>query len=60
MNFVKKSLVEETKGGVGALEGVRALLLPTSDLSTGPWGPASSSCSSMKLVKGLLQGLCQA
>ena len=60
MNFVKKSSMGETRGGIRASRGVRALLLPTSDLPTGPWGLASSSCSSVGSAKGLLQELRQA
>ena len=66
MNFVKTSLVEGTRGGVGASEGVRAskrvrvLTLPTSDLFAGPWGLASLSYSLVGSAGRLLQGLRQA
>ena len=60
MNFVKKSLVGGIRSRVGASRGVEALLQPASDLSSWPWGPASSSCSLVRLVRGLLQELHQA
>ena len=41
-------------GEIGALRGVGVLLLLTSDFSAEFWEPASSSCSPMKLAKGLL------
>ena len=47
-------------GGVKALEEVRALLLPASDLFARPWGPASSSCSPVGSAGGFLQGLYRA
>ena len=65
INFVKRSLVRGTRGRIGAskwvkaLERIGALLLPAFDLLTGPWEPASLSCSSMGSVGGLLQRLCQ-
>ena len=58
MNFVKRSLEKGgTRGRVRASEGVRALLLPTSDLRPGLWALASSSYS-VGLTKGLIQALC--
>ena len=60
MNFVKKSLVGGTRGEIGASRGVKALSLPTSDLPARPWRLASLSCSSVRLAKRLLQGLCRA
>ena len=60
MNFVKKSLIGGTRGGVGALEGIRASLLPASDLLAWLWGLANSSCFSIRLAGGLLQGFRQA
>ena len=52
MNFVKRSLEGGgTRGGMGALGGVGASLLPTSDFV-----PASLSCS-MRLTERLTQGL---
>ena len=57
INFVKRSLVEETRGRVGASRGVGASLLPASDLLAGPWRLTSSSCSHVGLVGGLLRGL---
>ena len=60
MNFVKKSSVGGTRGGVGASRGVEALSLPAFNLPAGPWGLASSSCSPMGSAGGLLQGLRQA
>ena len=61
MNLVKKSLVEGgTRGRIRASGGVRASvgasLLPALNPQTGPW-PANSSCSSMKSVEELTQGL---
>ena len=52
--------MEGTRDGVGASRRVGASLLLTSDLLTGPWGLASSSCSLVGSVGGLLQGLNQA
>ena len=64
MNLVKKSLVEEgTRGGVGAFEGIGALvgasLLPALNPWTGPW-PASLSYSPVGSAGGLTRGLRQA
>ena len=59
MNFVKRSLVKEIRGGVGALRGVKALLLLASDLFARLWGPVSSSCSLVRLAIGFLQGFYQ-
>ena len=53
MNFVKRSLEKgKTKGRVGVLERVRALLLLASDLM-----PASLSYSLKMSAKGLIQRL---
>ena len=41
-------------GEVGALEGIRALLLLAFDLFAEPWEPASLSCSSVRSARGLL------
>ena len=60
MNFVKKSLVGGIRDGIEVLEGVKALLLPISYLSTRLWGPVSSFCSLVGLARGFLQGFCQA
>ena len=66
MNFVKKSLVGEIKGRVGALgrvkalERIGALLLLAFDFFVRLWGLASSSCSLVGSARGLLQGLRQA
>ena len=57
MKFVKMTLVGGTRGGVEVSGGVRALLLPVSDLSAEPWGQASSSYSPVKSAGGLLQRL---
>ena len=46
----------ETRGGVEALGGVRALLLPELDLSG---ASVSSSCFPEMLTGGLTQGLCR-
>ena len=55
INFVKRSLAGGgTRGGVRALGGVRASLLPASVF---PVAPASSSCSPGILARGLMQGL---
>ena len=55
MNLMKRSSeVGGIRGGVGALGGVGASLLPASDLP--PWAPASSSCS-VGSMGGLTQGL---
>ena len=64
MNLMKKFLVEERiRGGVGASEGVKALikasLFPALNPQTESW-PASSSCSPMRSVRRLMQGLHQA
>ena len=48
------------RGRVGASEGIGVLLLLASDLSAGFWGPASSSCSPIRLAGGLLQRFCLA
>ena len=45
------------RDGVRALGKVGASSLPASDLPAGPWRLASSSCSPVGLVGGLLQGL---
>ena len=59
MNFVKRSSEErEIRGGVGASGGVRALLLPTSDLLPRLWAPTSLFCS-IELTGRLTQGLCR-
>ena len=50
----------EVLGEIGALEKVRTLSLPVFDLFVGLYGPASLSCSLIKLAKGLLQQFCQA
>ena len=52
--------MEGTRSRVGALRGVGASSLPTSDLFIGSWGLTSSSCPLMGLAEGLLQGLYQA
>ena len=54
MNFVKKSLVEGIRSGVGTLKRVEALLLPASNLFAGLEEPASLFCSPMRLAGGLL------
>ena len=55
INFVKKSSAGGgTRGGVGALEGVEASLLPGSDLSG---ASASSICSPEMSAGGLTKGL---
>ena len=55
MNFVKKFLAGGgTRGGMGALRGGGASLLPTSDLSG---APVCSSCFPKMLAGGLTQGL---
>ena len=50
----------EIRNRIKASKKVRASLLPASDLFTRLWGPTSLFCSLMRLVGGLLQGLCQA
>lgn len=45
-------------GKVSAFKEIDASL-PILDLSTRSWAPASLSCSSVKLAKGLMQGLRQ-
>ena len=60
INFVNRFLLEKrTRSGIRALEGVEALLLPVLDLPVGPWVPMSSSCSLVRLAKGLTQELCR-
>ena len=49
--------MEGIRDKVGASKGVGALSLLASDLLAGLWGLASSSCSLVGLVGGLLQGL---
>ena len=41
MNFVKKSLMRGIKDIVRSSKGIRALLLPASNLPSRPWGLAS-------------------
>ena len=54
MNFVKRSSEGGgTRGGLGASGGIRALLLPASNLSAKPSALASSSCS-VKLTERLM------
>ena len=50
----------EASGEIKASERVGALLLPVSDLPTGPWRRANLSCFLIRLAGRLLQGLCQA
>ena len=57
---MKRSLIKRIRDRVEASRGIEALSLPVFNLLAGPWGPASSSCSPIKLVGGLSQGLCQA
>ena len=47
------------KSRIGALERIKTLLLPISNIFVWLWGPVSLSYSSVKLVKGLLQGFYQ-
>ena len=55
MNFVNRFLAgRKIRDGVGNLGEMGALLLPASDLSTGPWVLASSSCSPIGLAGGLM------
>ena len=53
----------EIRGRIGASKGVRTLVEASSLLVlnpwTGPW-PASSSCSSVRSARGLIQGLYEA
>ena len=59
MNLMKKFLVGGTWDRVRALGKVRALLLPASNLFTGPWGSVNSFYFPMRLARGLSQKLCQ-
>ena len=59
MNFVKKTLAKKgIRSRVGALEEIKALLLPALNLSSRFWVFASSSCS-VRLNGKLTQGLRQ-
>ena len=55
MNVVKRSLVEKIRDRIEASKKVRASSILVSDLLAGLWGLASSFCSPMKSVGGLLQ-----
>ena len=57
MNFVKKSLMEQTRGEVGTLGRVGALLLSASNLLARPWRMASLSYTLVGLAQGLSQKL---
>ena len=60
MNLVMRFLIEKgTRGKVGASEKVGALFLLTLDFLAGLW-LANSSYSLIRLVRGLMQKLCQA
>ena len=57
MNFVKRSSVKGTRGGVIALGSVGATLLPGLNHLAGPWAPASSSSSPVGLTGVVTQEL---